>query len=79
MERHCAIQNHYEVKALLIHNILIDELVFHDIVEDGSIWYNATGHDGINNQELMIVIIEVEVTAPLFSLEVSAGDTEAVS
>jgi hypothetical protein len=26
----------------------------------------------------MIVIIEVEVTAPLFSLGVSAGDTEAV-
>ena len=34
MERHRTIQNHYEVKALLIHNILIDELVFHDIVED---------------------------------------------
>ena len=37
VKRHCTIQNHYEVKALLIHNILIDELVFHDIVEDGSI------------------------------------------
>ena len=34
VKRHCTIQNHYEVKALLIHNILIDELVFHDIVED---------------------------------------------
>ena len=37
MEQHRTIQNHYEVKALLIHNILIDELVFHDIVEDGTI------------------------------------------
>ena len=37
MKRHRTIQNHYEVKALLIHNILIDELVFHDIVEDGTI------------------------------------------
>ena len=37
MKRHRTVQNHNEVKALLIHNILIDELVFHDIVEDGTI------------------------------------------
>ena len=69
MERHRTVQNHYEFKTFLVHNILIDELVFHDIVEDWAIWYNTTGHDGVNNQELMIVIIEVEGVVTISDLK----------
>lgn len=37
MERHYAIQYHYKFKTFLVHNILIDELVFYDIVKDGAV------------------------------------------
>ena len=79
MKRHRTVQNHNEVKALLIHNILIDELVFHDKIQNRAVQYYTTRNDSIDYKELTIVIIEIKVTAPLFSLEVSAGDTEAVS
>ena len=49
------------------------------MIEDDILRQHITGEIGIDGKELRIIIIKIEVTAPLFSLEVSAGDTEAVS
>lgn len=49
------------------------------MIEDGILRQYITGKIRIDGKELRIVIVKIEITAPLFSLEVSAGDTEAVS
>ena len=48
------------------------------MIEDGILRQHITGKIRIDGKELRIIIIKIEVTAPLFSLGVSAGDTEAV-
>lgn len=78
MKRHRAVQENHKVNILWIQNIhikgkLLQEIVKNSIVQDGIAW-----QPGIKGPILKTVIIEIEVTAPLFSLGVSAGDTEAV-
>ena len=78
VKRHCTIQNHNSVKIPWFQNIHVCKLVFHDKIQNRAVQYYTTGNDSIDYKELTIVIIEIKVTAPLFSLGVSAGDTKAV-
>ena len=78
MEWHDAIQQNHKVNILRIQDIfiksnLLQKIVENRIVQDGIAWQPR-----IKRPILITVIIEIKVTAPLFSLGVSAGDTEAV-
>ena len=62
MKRHRTIQNHYEVKIPWFHNILIEKLVLHNIVENRPVQHVTTGNNRFDYEELTIVIIEIKET-----------------
>ena len=79
MEWHRAVQQNHKVNILWIQNIHIKSNLLQEIVKNRIVLDCIAWQPRIKEPILKTVIIEIEVTAPLFSLEVSAGDTEAVS
>jgi len=78
VERHDAVQNHQNVNVLRLQEITVKGHLLQDVVENGVVSNRILRNPRVIGHHFKVVIVEVKVTAPLFSLGVSAGDTEAV-